>query len=257
MIDPQNMKPKSNFTLPEKRDYAARMRSKPTLAEESLWFHLCNSKLGYRFVRQNLCWGYILDFYCAKLRLGIEVDGSVHQIEDTGADDEHRERNLNARGIEIIRYSNEDVLSTTSRVVSQIRAEMLAREQALKALSRKFSGTIDISSSSRRGKNSVENRQNAQTGKPVQRVSESEDCANKGRTPATDEDIQAVNEAWRNLLAISTVRSVELTGAELSSAAERAYEQKYGLTEWLKKRNESASLTMKGMNVTNGIPRKA
>ena len=214
-----------------------------------LWFHIRGHKLGHRFVRQSLQWGYILDFYCAALKLAIEVDGSVHDIENIGADDEQRERALNDHGIEVIRFSNEEVLCATGRIVRELQTEIAVRKQALKALTRDSFVPIDISSSSSRGKNSVEISRSKQTSKPVQRISQSTECATPGRIPATDEDIRAVNEAWRNLLAITTARSTELTGAELTTAAERAYEQKYGLTEWLKKRNESSCLVFKGLDL--------
>ncbi|MQY72086.1 MAG: DUF559 domain-containing protein, partial [Dehalococcoidia bacterium] len=59
---------------------AREMRRAPTLAEEVLWQHLRNSQMGgFKFRRQHPIDRFIVDFYCFKIRLVIEVDGPVHQ----------------------------------------------------------------------------------------------------------------------------------------------------------------------------------
>jgi len=62
----------------------------------------------YRFLRQKPIDCFILDFYCSKLLLGIEVDGSSHDNKQEY--DEARTGRLNFLGIKIIRYTNEVIL---------------------------------------------------------------------------------------------------------------------------------------------------
>jgi very-short-patch-repair endonuclease len=68
---------------------------------------------------------YILDFYSAEVRLGIEVDGSAHEGLKTY--DAGRDRRLAAEGIQILRFANEEVLKDMESVVERILAAMDAR----------------------------------------------------------------------------------------------------------------------------------
>jgi very-short-patch-repair endonuclease len=56
-----------------------------------------------------MIWPYILDFYCARLMLGIEIDGSSH--DDKQIYDAVREEYLHKKWIMIVRYTNEEVMS--------------------------------------------------------------------------------------------------------------------------------------------------
>lgn len=62
------------------RDRRRDLRNNQTPAEKLLWKHISGDKIqGLRFLRQYSVGPYILDFYCAKIRLGIELDGEVHK----------------------------------------------------------------------------------------------------------------------------------------------------------------------------------
>ena len=67
---------------PGKYEKAVEMRNNPTRAEAAMWDILRNEVYqnfpDHIFYRQSVNYGYILDFYCPTLRLGIEVDGSTH-----------------------------------------------------------------------------------------------------------------------------------------------------------------------------------
>ena len=67
---------------PAKYEKAVEMRNNPTRAEAAMWDILRNEVYqnfpDHIFYRQSVNYGYILDFYCPTLRLGIEVDGSTH-----------------------------------------------------------------------------------------------------------------------------------------------------------------------------------
>jgi len=63
---------------------------------------------------------YIVDFYCHKLKLVIEVDGSVHDLKDIKAADLERQRLLEMEGLKVIRFTNEEILKTKEVVVDKI-----------------------------------------------------------------------------------------------------------------------------------------
>jgi very-short-patch-repair endonuclease len=63
---------------------------------------------GFKFRRQQVVVGYIVDFYCAELALAIEVDGGIH--EEQHEDDRQRDRALAIRGASVVRVPNADVL---------------------------------------------------------------------------------------------------------------------------------------------------
>jgi very-short-patch-repair endonuclease len=104
------------------------MRRHPTQAEARLWSVLRSRQLGgWKFRRQHVIVGYVVDFYCAELRLVVEVDGSVH--EQLRADDEAREAHLRRAGAEVVRFSNGAVLDHLEEVLS-VLAECCIRRAA-------------------------------------------------------------------------------------------------------------------------------
>lgn len=93
------------------KDRRRDLRNNQTEAERLLWKHISKDKIfGLRFLRQYGVGPYILDFYCAKIRLAIEVDGEVHNKEERKVYDKDREIYLKTLNIEIIRFWNSDVL---------------------------------------------------------------------------------------------------------------------------------------------------
>jgi len=89
------------------------MRRAPTLAEKSAWELLRNRRcLGLKFRRQHIVAGYIVDFYCAALRVAIEIDGPVHEEEHQKVHDRERTWALRRAGIEVIRIRNDELTSS-------------------------------------------------------------------------------------------------------------------------------------------------
>jgi len=68
---------------------------------------LRKDKTWYRFLRQKPIWNYIIDFYCDKLKLWIEIDDKSHDFK--WKDDDERTKYLNNLWIKIIRYTNEQL----------------------------------------------------------------------------------------------------------------------------------------------------
>jgi very-short-patch-repair endonuclease len=102
------------------RPRAQQMRRMPTEAEALLWERLRRGCLGARFRRQVVIGPFIVDFYCPKARLIVEVDGSVH--DERHEIDVVRDREVRAAGLRVLRVRNEDVLGNLDAVVSSIAA---------------------------------------------------------------------------------------------------------------------------------------
>ena len=99
-------------------------RKHMTEAESVLWHCLRGSQLGCQFRRQHPIYGYIPDFVCLKKRLVVEVDGGYHYIGNQPLSDEERTNYLNQYGFEVIRFTNEEVLSNIDNVLTTIKRVM-------------------------------------------------------------------------------------------------------------------------------------
>jgi very-short-patch-repair endonuclease len=102
-------------------EYARTLRKEMTQAETVLWKCIRNKKLGVKFRRQHPMDAYILDFYCHELKLGIEVDGSIHEYADNKLYDAYRTIQLKEYEVKIIRFKNEEVLNDLKEVVERIK----------------------------------------------------------------------------------------------------------------------------------------
>ena len=105
----------------EKLQRARELRYDMTLAEKILWKELRGNKLGVHFRRQQVIAGFIVDFYCHKPGLVIEVDGSVHGGDKQKENDAERDKVLSEMGLRVVRFMNEDVIETSPKVLGMIR----------------------------------------------------------------------------------------------------------------------------------------
>jgi very-short-patch-repair endonuclease len=100
---------------------AKKLRKWETVAEKLLWSHLNKNQLmGLQFRRQHPINRFIVDFYCPKIKLVIEVDGSIHDIPEYQAHDIGRSEVLNDFGITVIRFTNEQILNEIDSTIKQI-----------------------------------------------------------------------------------------------------------------------------------------
>jgi len=113
-----------NKSLNEK---ARELRSHMTAAEKKLWFGFLRGHK-YRFARQKVIGNYILDFYCQRLKLGIEIDGDSHIGDRNEEYDKSRTEKLNKLGIEIIRFWNTDILKNLNEVAEIIEKKIKEKE---------------------------------------------------------------------------------------------------------------------------------
>lgn len=87
-----------------------------------LWKHLQRSQLnGKKFRRQHSVGPYVLDFYCPRQRLAIELDGAAHDHERAQCRDEARDRFLAEAGIRVLRFENQYIFANLEGVLIEIR----------------------------------------------------------------------------------------------------------------------------------------
>jgi very-short-patch-repair endonuclease len=86
------------------------LRKNMTDAENRVWSKLRRKQLkGYPFYRQKIIGKYIVDFYCPKANLVIELDGGQHYSETGKTKDMTRDNILAEMGIKVLRISDKDV----------------------------------------------------------------------------------------------------------------------------------------------------
>jgi len=108
-------------SLPTTYEFARDLRKVQTKAEAKLWQTLRNGKVcNLKFRRQHAFDDYILDFYCHKMKLAIEVDGEVYNEPEVAAYDTIRTTNLNEQGITVLRFTNEEVEKNLKQVIKKI-----------------------------------------------------------------------------------------------------------------------------------------
>ena len=99
---------------------AQSLRRNMTKEERHLWYDfLRHSSL--QFYRQRPIKNYVVDFYCPKARLAIELDGGQHYEDDNMKYDAYRTRELPALGIEVLRFTNHDINEHFDSVCEVIR----------------------------------------------------------------------------------------------------------------------------------------
>lgn len=115
-------------------ELAKDLRRNMTDAEKLLWNHLKAGVKGLKFRRQHPIGIYIADFYCHKIKLIVEVDGSIHTVKDVKENDKKREDDLRGWGNTIIRFTNEHVFKNIDHVLDEINKTVENLNNSLKEL---------------------------------------------------------------------------------------------------------------------------
>ena len=102
----------------ELRVLSKRNRNNPTEAEYVMWRFLRKNKYGYKFTRQKPIFRFILDFYCRKLLLCIEIDGKSHDKKKSN--DKERDLYLKSANIKTVRFTNDEVLNNFNKVLERL-----------------------------------------------------------------------------------------------------------------------------------------
>ena len=114
--------------MPESiKAFARKLRQEQTDAESLMWALLRDKRLGgTKFRRQHPFQPYVLDFFCHEANLAIELDGGQHA--EAQAHDEKRSAFLKSKGIDVLRFWNNEVLAETEAVLEKIWWELDARK---------------------------------------------------------------------------------------------------------------------------------
>lgn len=100
------------------------LRANMTPTEKIFWYKILHSVpfSDYRFLRQKPLLNYIVDFYCSKLKVMIEIDGEshIHQVEY----DKKRSADLEVYGIRVIRYTNHEIFSNLHGVCEDLLKQL-------------------------------------------------------------------------------------------------------------------------------------
>ena len=109
------------------KNYAQENRRNPTPAEKLFRDKILKqNKTGYRFLRQKPLDNFIMDFYCPKLKLCIEIDGLYHLDRDQKDYDEIMEDILKTYNINIIRFTNEQVFDDLDSIKKSLNEYLLS-----------------------------------------------------------------------------------------------------------------------------------
>ena len=95
------------------------LRKNLSLPEVLLWNEL-RQQSDVKFRRQHSLGDYFLDFYCAKAKICIEVDGIAHDMDDRPERDEERDRLIGAEGIEVVRIAAREILADPNAVAESL-----------------------------------------------------------------------------------------------------------------------------------------
>ena len=105
------------------KEYSRKLRNNSTLSEVLLWNHIKKKQiLGFQFLRQKTIHYYIVDFFCSRLKLAIEIDGSSHIGKEEY--DQIRQQQLESLGITVLRFTNDDVNKNMEFVLQQIEQKI-------------------------------------------------------------------------------------------------------------------------------------
>ena len=119
----------------EKVPFAKELRKNMTKEEKHLWYDFLKpyrQTFGIAFTRQKIIGNYIVDFYCPKAKLVIELDGSQHYEEDALFYDAQRTDYLNQHGIVVLRYTNREIHTRFKEVCDDIGFQVNERINALR-----------------------------------------------------------------------------------------------------------------------------
>jgi len=112
-------------------DKRRNLRKEQTYCEKLMWMFLRNRQMiGYKFSRQYSVDQYVIDFYCPKLKLAVEIDGSVHNSNEQKEYDIERQNYIETFGISFVRITNNELLGNPNKAFGKI-------EDAVKLLTHK------------------------------------------------------------------------------------------------------------------------
>lgn len=109
------------YTRKDSEPTRSTLRKRMTAPELVFWTAVRNRKLkDYKFRRQYSVGRYVIDFYCPSVRLGIEIDGESHFVDNQQQYDRVRQEYIDALGIKVLRYTNTEVMKNLNGVLEDV-----------------------------------------------------------------------------------------------------------------------------------------
>jgi len=114
------------------KQYSRQLRENMTDAERRLWAKIRMKQLkGYQFYRQKPISDYIVDFFCPRAKLVIEIDGSQHFSGEMTEHDRIRNEYMSSLGLKVLRFTNTDILTHIDGVIESIIENMEVSEEKI------------------------------------------------------------------------------------------------------------------------------
>ena len=113
---------------------ARKLRSEMSVPERLLWRELRKRSGGFKFRRQHPAGQYVLDFYCASLRLAVEVDGWAHDSASTIAKDRTRSAYLRTQDIATTRIPAKAIQSDVEAVTVRLLEICVKRQAGIRSV---------------------------------------------------------------------------------------------------------------------------
>jgi very-short-patch-repair endonuclease len=118
------------YNRPRQKRLRQHFRNSASDAERVLWSSLKRSRLlGHKFRRQQGIGQYVVDFYCPAKKVAIEIDGATHWTEQEQKRDRERQCYIEALGIRVLRFTNDDVYTNKDGVLNTIFAVLEGKEE--------------------------------------------------------------------------------------------------------------------------------
>jgi len=103
------------------KELSKKLRNDSTKAEILLWLQLKAGQMkSYKFNRQKPLLNYIVDFYCKKLNLVIEIDGITHYNEEAFLEDKKRQEELEKYNLHFLRFNDNEIINDMENVLKVI-----------------------------------------------------------------------------------------------------------------------------------------
>jgi very-short-patch-repair endonuclease len=109
-----------HFNKKEMQERRRQLRSNMTYCEKIVWMYLRKKQMDVRFLRQYSIDNYIIDFYCSRLKIAVEMDGDIHNLPDQKEHDILRQKYLEEFGIKFIRIKNEELFDNPNKAFAKI-----------------------------------------------------------------------------------------------------------------------------------------
>ncbi|MCX6174529.1 MAG: endonuclease domain-containing protein [Ignavibacteriales bacterium] len=110
-----------HFNKKEMKKRRRQLRVSMTYCEKLIWMYLRKRQMKERFLRQYSVDNYVIDFFCPKLKLAVEIDGDVHKLEDQKVYDKERQKYLEDFGLGFIRITNEELLANANKGLKKLK----------------------------------------------------------------------------------------------------------------------------------------